>query len=152
MAHYAELDKENKVLRVTVVGNSDCIKDSVKEASPDLVATIRDVSGKTCSISSKLVEWEDESKGIALCGKLLGGRWVQTSYHGNIRRRYAGIGYTYDEGRDAFITPQPYPSWTLDKVGDWQPPVAMPDDGEYSWDEKAGEWVELIEDIVVVSQ
>ena len=137
MAHYCELDKDNKVLRVISVSNSACVSDSV---------------GKISVEKGTVVEWEDEAKGIAFCENLLGGRWIRTSYNGNIRRRHAGIGYTYDEGRDAFITPQPYPSWTLDKVGDWQPPIAKPDDGDYSWDEKAGEWIELIEDIVVVSQ
>ena len=146
MAHFAELDKDNKVLRVVVVANLGCMKDSVKEESLDLISTIRDISGNTCNTLSGIVEWEDEEKGIAFCKTLLGGVWIQTSYHGNIRRRYAGIGYTYDEGRDAFITPQPFPSWTLDKVGDWQPPIAKPDGGDYSWDEKDGEWVELNED------
>ena len=136
MAHFAEIDKDGVVLRVVVIGNKNCMKDS-------FVDSFLSISGK--EIADK-TEWEDEAKGVALCEKLYGGQWIQTSYHGNIRRRYAGIGYTYDEGRDAFITPQPFPSWTLDKVGDWQPPIAKPDGGDYSWDEKDGEWVELNED------
>ena len=61
------------------------------------------------------------------------------------RKHYAGIGHTYDTGRDAFITPQPYPSWALDDNADWQAPVPMPDDGEmYSWDEDTLAWVESV--------
>jgi len=145
MAHYAELDKDNKVLRVIVVGNSDCMKDSVRAEYPALVSAVADISGKTTTKDETVIEWEDEAKGIAFCENLLGGRWIQTSYHGNIRRRYAGIGDTYDKDRDAFITPQPYLSWTLDKVGDWQPPVPMPDEDKvYSWDEDKLAWVEII--------
>jgi hypothetical protein len=60
-----------------------------------------------------------------------------------LRKNYAGIGYTYDEQRDAFIPPQPYASWLLDEASClWEAPVPMPDDGErYQWDEAAGEWV-----------
>ena len=73
---------------------------------------------------------------------LLGGNWKQTSYNGKHRKHYAGIGYTYDEGRDAFIPPQPYPSWSLDSDCNWQAPVPMPDDGAmYTWDEAAQAWI-----------
>ena len=146
MAHYCELDENNKVMRVIVVSNAECVKDSVKLAYPALSSTVASLSGKLSVDKETIVEWEDEAKGIAFCENLLGGRWVQTSYHGNIRRRYTGIGYTYDKECDAFITPRPYPSWALDKVGDWQPPIVMPNDGKvYSWDEKAGEWVAFVE-------
>ena len=76
-------------------------------------------------------------------GDLRGQVCVRTSYNGNIRYNYAGIGYTYDEARDAFIPPTPYPSWVLDEgTCLWVAPVAYPDDGEaYTWDEEAGEWV-----------
>jgi hypothetical protein len=87
MAHFAELDANNVVLRVIVVGNPDTA----------------DANGV-----------EKEYIGAAFCERLLGGTWKQTSYNGNIRKNYAGIGYTYDAGLDAFITPQPYPSWALD--------------------------------------
>lgn len=72
-------------------------------------------------------------------------RCVRTSYNGNIRKNYAGIGYTYDEGRDAFIPPQPFPSWTLDEdTCDWVAPVAYPDDGQrYEWDEDTTSWVQI---------
>ena len=55
-------------------------------------------------------------------------KWVQTSYNHNFRKQYAGIGYTYDEVNDIFITPQPYPSWTLDSNHDWIPPIPFPPD------------------------
>ena len=71
------------------------------------------------------------------------GTWVQTSYNGNFRKNYAGIGYTYDETRDAFYTPQPYPSWTLNETTcQWEAPTPYPDDGYYSWDEDTLSWVE----------
>jgi hypothetical protein len=115
MAHFAELDGNNVVLRVIVVSNADT----------------SDAGGT-----------EKEYIGAAFCERLFGGNWKQTSYNGNIRKNYAGIGYTYDTGRDAFITPQPYPSWALDDNADWQAPVPMPDDGEmYSWDEETMSWV-----------
>lgn len=117
MAHFARLDENNVVQQVIVVSNKD-----------------------TCDADGN----EMESIGVAFCQKLLGGNWKQTSYNGNIRKRYAGIGYTYRADLDAFIAPQPYPSWTLDANTDWQAPVPMPkDDKMYSWDEAAQAWVEV---------
>ena len=71
----------------------------------------------------------------------MSGNWIETS--DVIRRRPAGIGYTYDEGNDVFVEPQPHPSWTLDENFDWQCPVPMPADGPWSyyWDEDKQEWV-----------
>jgi hypothetical protein len=70
--------------------------------------------------------------------------WVQTSYNGNFRKRFASAGYTYDKTNDVFVQPKPFPSWTLDDSHDWQPPTAMPDDGNiYSWDEDTTSWVEI---------
>lgn len=69
----------------------------------------------------------------------LGGRWIQTSYNGNFRKQYAGVGYYYDETKDIFVQPQPYPSWTLDENNDWQPPVVRPDEVSY-WDEESLSW------------
>jgi hypothetical protein len=67
--------------------------------------------------------------------------WVQTSYNHNFRKQYAGMGYTYDKANDVFIAPKPFASWTLDSSFDWQPPTAMPDDGEqYSWNETTKAW------------
>ncbi len=75
------------------------------------------------------------------------GTWVQTSKTRAIRKNYAGVGYTYDSSKDAFIAPQPYPSWTLDDdTCLWEPPVALPDEGKfYSWDEDNTAWVEITE-------
>ena len=117
MAHFCELDSNNVVLRVIVVANSDTA----------------DANGT-----------EVESIGVAFCQKLLGGNWKQTSYNGNIRKNYAGIGYTYHADIDAFVAPQPYPSWVLDENAQWQAPVPMPEDGKmYSWDEAAQAWTEV---------
>jgi hypothetical protein len=68
---------------------------------------------------------------------------VRTSYNGNIRYNYAGIGYTYDTERDAFIAPQPFDSWQLDEATcTWTAPVPYPDDGViYQWDEETTDWV-----------
>ena len=75
----------------------------------------------------------------------LGGIWIKTSYNNNIRKQYAGIGYTYDSVADVFIVPKPYPSWTLNNNHDWQAPVPMPTDGKhYSWDEATTSWLEII--------
>lgn len=117
MSHFAELDDNNIVKRVIVVATKDN----------------SDANGV-----------EKESIGRAFCERLFGGNWVQTSYNGNIRKRYAGIGYKYDAALDAFIAPQPYPSWTLDANADWQAPVPMPTDGKmYSWDEATQSWLEV---------
>jgi hypothetical protein len=68
--------------------------------------------------------------------------WIETSIDGSFRKQYAGIGYTYDAQADVFITPQPYPSWTLDSNYDWVAPVPYPNDGKmYMWDETTLSWV-----------
>lgn len=114
MAHFAELDANNVVLRVIVVDNKDT----------------SDVNGV-----------EKEYIGAAFCEKLFGGTWKQTSYNGNFRKNYAGIGYAYHADIDAFVPPQPYPSWTLNADANWQAPVAMPTDGVYFWDEVTTSWI-----------
>jgi len=118
MAHFAEIDDNNVVLRVIVVANKDTA----------------DANGN-----------EVESIGVAFCQRLLGGNWKQTSYNGNFRKNYAGIGYTYDAGIDAFVPPKPYPSWVLNSnTAQWEAPVPMPQDGKmYSWDEATQSWVEV---------
>jgi hypothetical protein len=75
----------------------------------------------------------------------LGGTWIQTSYNGNIRKNYAGIGYTYNQARDAFIAPKPFNSWVLNETTcRWQAPTPMPtDDKNYTWDEETTSWVEV---------
>jgi len=117
MAHFAQLDENNVVLQVIVVNNSDCL----------------DANGN-----------ESESVGVSFCQSLLGGNWKQTSYNGNIRKNYAGIGYTYDVARDAFIPSKPYASWLLDETTClWNSPTPMPqDDKDYRWDETTTSWVE----------
>jgi len=122
MAHFAKLDENNVVTQVIVVHNNDLIDNGQ----------------------------ESEAKGTAFCQSLFGGNWKQTSYNGNIRKNYAGIGYIYDSGRDAFIPPKPYNSWVLiEETCQWKAPVDMPADagtGEppkrYSWDEATTSWVE----------
>ena len=74
---------------------------------------------------------------------------VRTSYNNNIRKQYAGIGYTYDADADVFVAPQPYGSWTLDENHDWQPPTPMPSDASetkiYVWFEPNQQWIEIVE-------
>jgi hypothetical protein len=118
MAHFAELDENNVVKRVIVVDNKDCC----------------DANGV-----------EKEHIGAAHCEWLLGGRWVQTSYNGKLRKRYAGVGMIYSEEADAFIGPQPYPSWTLNtETADWEPPTPRPTEGEWEWDEATTSWKQII--------
>ena len=110
MAHWAELDSENKVIRVLVGDNNDPAGDEG-------------------------YQWLIDN---------LGGTWVKTSYNAEsngFRYNFAAIGYTYDSIDDAFIAPQPYPSWTLDDDKKWQPPTAMPvDENFYTWNEENGSW------------
>lgn len=108
MAHFAEIDENNVVLRVLVTDNNDPNGDEG-------------------------YQWLIDN---------LGGTWVKTSYNGNIRKNYAGIGYTYDEALDAFVPPKPFDSWTLNEdTALWEAPVAYPVDGEaYSWDESTLSW------------
>ena len=79
----------------------------------------------------------------------LGGTWVKTSYNNNIRKNYAGIGFTYDATRDAFIAPKPFNSWLLDEdTCRWQAPVPYPtDDLMYEWDEELTDWKPIIKEI-----
>jgi hypothetical protein len=93
---------------------------------------------------------ESESLGVAFCQNLFGGVWKQTSYNANIRKNYAGIGYTYREDIDAFVSPgPPYPSWTLDlNTAQWVAPVPLPEDANtgqppktYYWDEATLSWI-----------
>jgi hypothetical protein len=71
-----------------------------------------------------------------------GQRCVRTSYNHNIRKQYAGIGYSYDADTDVFVAPQPFPSWTLDSNHDWQAPTPKPE-GNWLWDESELAWVEV---------
>ena len=87
---------------------------------------------------------EQEQLGLDFINKLYNTNdvWKQTSYNNNIRKNYAGIGYTYDETKDAFISPKPYNSWILNELTClWEAPVAYPNDGEiYSWNEETQSW------------
>jgi len=85
-----------------------------------------------------------EQAGVEFLQNLYGDRavWKQTSYNNNIRKNFAGIGYTYDESRDAFIPPKPFDSWTLNETTClWEAPVAYPTDGQnYTWNETNQTW------------
>jgi len=117
MAHFAKLDENNVVLEVHTVHNNELLQDGV----------------------------ESEAKGIQFLVDWSGGytNWKQTSYNRRIRKNYAGFGYTYDAQRDAFIPPQPFPSWVLnEETCLWDAPVAMPDDDQfYKWDESTTSWI-----------
>ena len=86
----------------------------------------------------------NEQAGVDFLNNLYGTRdtWKQTSYNGNIRKNFAGVGYSYDQTRDAFIPPKPFNSWTLnDTTCLWEAPVAYPDDGQaYTWNETTKQW------------
>lgn len=118
MAHFAELDENNVVLRVVVVSNDELL----------------DINGV-----------EQEDRGVSFCQNLFGGTWKQTSYNGSIRKNFAFQGCTYDASKDAFIAPQPYASWTLNNTTCvWEPPTPYPTGGgRYTWDEATTSWVEV---------
>ena len=119
MAHFAKLDG-NTVIQVIVVANDDTADEEGNES---------------------------EATGIKFCSDLLGGTWIQTSYNDNFRRRFAGVGYTYDAERDAFIPPEPFPSWSLDDNDNWTPPTPHPNDGgDYNWNEATGQWEAVTDD------
>jgi hypothetical protein len=115
MAHFAELDEQNRVVRVVVVANA--------------AITVGGV--------------EDERLGVDLLEKLHGHRrWKQTSYSGAIRKNYAGAGMTYDASRDAFLPRQPFPSWTIDEqTCRYVPPVRRPENGLHKWSEEERRWI-----------
>lgn len=117
MAHFAQINSDNVVTQVIVVSNDDC-------------------GGGEYPAS--------DSVGAAFCTNLLGGTWKQTSYNNNFRKRYAGIGYTFNAELDAFVAPQPYPSWTLNtETADWEAPVARPTEGSWTWNESTQQWDEV---------
>ena len=90
---------------------------------------------------------ESESLGIAFLTDWSGGysNWKQSSYNGNFRKHHAGIGYSYNQDIDAFVPPQPFPSWTLNTdTALWEPPVPYPSDGkQYKWNEETISWIEI---------
>lgn len=118
MAHFAELDENNIVIRVLVTDNNDPAGD----------------------------------EGYSWLVNNLGGTWIQTSYNTRagvhllggtpLRKNYAGIGFTYDAERDAFIPPKPFDSWVLnEETCTWEPPIPKPTDGLYVWNEELEAWV-----------
>lgn len=117
MAHFAQLDENNIVTQVIVVGNNELL----------------DANGQ-----------EREELGVAFCQRLFGGNWKQTSYNHNQRVRYAGIGYSYNSDLDAFVPPKPFASWTLNnETAAWDAPTPAPTDGKfYHWEEESLSWVE----------
>jgi hypothetical protein len=118
MAHFAEIGLDGVVQRVIVVNNAELL----------------DENGV-----------EQEFKGQEFCCNLFGGTWIQTSYSGKFRKNFAGVGYAYDQTRDAFIPPRPYQSWVLEEqTCVWAAPVPAPDDGKaYQWNEDSVSWVEI---------
>ncbi len=75
-------------------------------------------------------------------GNFRGQTCKRTSYNNNIRKQYAGIGYTYDAVNDVFISPQPYPSYSLDASFNWQAPTPQPTEGKWYWDEQTLSWID----------
>jgi hypothetical protein len=88
---------------------------------------------------------DDDTAITEYCNSIgLAGTWLDTSYLGARRGNYAGIGFTYDEALDAFIPPKPYESWVLNEdTFSWEAPIPYPAEGDWSWDEQAGVWVEV---------
>jgi hypothetical protein len=114
MAHFAQLDDNNIVLNVYPVSNEILDSQNEEESGIDF-----------------LIQW---SGGYT--------NWKQTSYNGKIRKNYAGIGFTYDSVRDAFVPPKPFDSWLLDEeLCQWIPPKARPVEGMYFWNEDNLDWV-----------
>lgn len=125
MAHYALLDKNNIVIQV--IGGVD----------ENIIQT--DLDGTQVGGTSEA--WEQF---YATRSWLNAASCKRTSYNNNIRKQYAGIGYSYDPVNDVFIAPQPYPSWSLDDNFDWQAPTPMPTDGKiYTWNESELNWEEV---------
>jgi hypothetical protein len=125
MAHFAELDSNNIVLRVMVIHNNELLDENGQES---------------------------EAKGIAFCKSIFGENtvWKQTSYNKKFRKNYASVGYQYNPVSDAFIAPQPFPSWTLNEdTYQWDAPVPCPDDGHlYIWNEATKSWDKFAKDVL----
>jgi hypothetical protein len=115
MAHFAEIDPENLLVRRVLVVPNDQEHRGQEFLANDLG---------------------------------LGGTWIQTSYNNNIRKNFAGAGYTYDEERDAFIAPKPFNKWILnEETCQWEAPILRPgDSNQFWWNENKKEWEELITD------
>jgi len=121
MAHFAKLNDKNIVIAVHVVNNQVILKSDGTES---------------------------ELKGKQFLNSILGqAKWVQTSYNGTFRKNFAGIGFTYDSDRDAFIAAKPFNSWILNEdTCRWESPIPYPSDGKlYTWNEEALNWEEITE-------
>jgi len=125
MAHFAELNNSNEVLRVVVISNDD------------VEANGGELSSEAETFVASIVPHSED-----------GTAWKQTSYNNNFRKQYAGIGDTFDSSKDKFIKPKPYPSWSLDSNDDWEAPVTYPTITEIdskpvliSWDEDNQKWL-----------
>jgi hypothetical protein len=121
MAHFAKIDfQTNIVLEVHVVNNDDILNLPFSASEPVGIAF--------------LIPWNTPNT-----------YWKQTSYNGNFRKNYAGIGYTYDATNDVFYAPQTFPSWILNNITwIWEAPVAIPTDGkDYKWNESITNWTEV---------
>lgn len=119
MAHFAEIDSNNKVLQVIVIDN----------------VNTSDINGI-----------ESEEIGVAYCKSIFGveTNWIQTSYNKNFRNKFASIDDVYLTDKDIFVAPQPYSSWVLGEDGNWNPPFTAPqDDKNYKWDEETQSWVDI---------
>lgn len=121
MSHFAQLDENNSVLSVIVINNNDV-------GEPNFSFPETEIIGQHF-INNVLK---------------LSGTWKQTSYNGSFRKNYAGMGYVYDNIRDAFIPPKPFASWILnEETCLWESPVPYPNDGKmYQWDESQLSWIE----------
>ena len=120
MAHFAKINNKNIVEQVVVVNNEVILKSDGTES---------------------------ELKGKQFLNSIFGqAKWLQTSYNGAFRKNFAGIGFTYDSERDAFIPPKPFNSWILNEDNClWESPMPYPSDGKlYNWNEDILNWEELI--------
>ena len=124
MAHYAFINSENIVVKVIVgVDETETQMDNGVEV------------GGSAEAWEAFYAAQPWNEGLTC---------KRTSYNNNIRKQYAGIGFTYDSSADVFVAPQPFPSWTLDSNHDWQAPVARPSEGMWSWNEETLAWVEVV--------
>ena len=116
MAHFAKIGLNNKVINVVSVHNNELL---------DANGVEQEVLG--CQFLEGITGWAV---------------WKQTSYNANFRKHFAGVGYTYDEDRDAFIAPKPFNSWVLnEETCNWEAPVAKPDEeNQYKWSEENQQW------------
>jgi hypothetical protein len=121
MAHFAELNEDNEVLRVVVISNTD-VDTNGGDQHGDAETFVASIVPHTTG-------------GVA---------WKQTSYNNNFRKQYAGIGDTFDSSKNKFISPKPFASWSLDADDNWEAPTAYPDnDKDYKWNETTKAWDEV---------